>query len=102
MVHKVYFRPDAEADLFALYAYIASEAGLIIAAGYIDRIEAACMCLATFPERGTLRNDLAVGVRTIGFERRAVIAFRLEGETVRILRIFYGGRDYEDNLRNNS
>lgn len=32
---------------------------------------------------------------TIGFERRATIAFRVEDDTVRIVRVFYAGRDYE-------
>ena len=51
--------------------------------------------LATFPQRGTKRDDLAPGIRIIGFERRATIAFRVEDDTVRIVRIFYGGRNYE-------
>ena len=53
------------------------------------------MTLATFPERGTKRDDLAPGIRTIGFERRATIAFRVGDDTVRIVRIFYAGRDYD-------
>jgi toxin ParE1/3/4 len=95
MTHKVSFRPGAEADLFALYRYISDRSGPVRAGDYIARIEAACMALATFPERGTKRDDLAPGIRTMGFERRATIAFRVEGDTVRIVRIFYGGRDYE-------
>ena len=69
------------------------------AGDYIARIETACMALATFPERGTKRDDLEPGIRTIGFERRATIAFRVEGDTVRIVRIFYAGRDYETYFR---
>jgi hypothetical protein len=41
--HKVVFRPQAEADLVALYTYIADAAGPVVAGGYIDRIEAACL-----------------------------------------------------------
>lgn len=52
------------------------------------------MALATFPERGTLRNDLAPGIRVVGFERRASILFRVEGEVVRIFRVLYGGQDF--------
>lgn len=52
------------------------------------------MALATFPHRGTLRDDLAPGMRVIGFERRASIIFRVDGHTVRIFRILYAGRDY--------
>jgi toxin ParE1/3/4 len=52
---KVLFRPQAEADLFALYRYIAEASGLVIAGNFIDRIEVACMSLATFPNRGAKR-----------------------------------------------
>jgi toxin ParE1/3/4 len=73
VAHKVTFRPEAEDDLFALYRYIAENAGPARAADYVARIETACMNLATFPLGGTPRDDLAPGIRTIGFERRATI-----------------------------
>ncbi len=47
-----------------------------------------------------MRDDLDEGLRITGFERRAVIAWKVEGDTVRITNIFYGGRDYEAVLRN--
>jgi toxin ParE1/3/4 len=96
---KVYFRPQAEDDLSALYEYIASRAGVHVAGSYIDRIEAACMALATFPERGTRRNDILPGLRTIGFERRASIAFRVLKTRVEIVTIAHGGRNFETGLR---
>ncbi len=94
--YEVSFRPRAEADLFGLYQYIAEEAGTAVAGGYI---EAACLALAAFPERGTRRDDLRRGLRTIGFERRATIAFQVMQDEVVIIRIFYGGRDYERAFR---
>jgi toxin ParE1/3/4 len=45
------------------------------------------------PERGRLRNDLGIGVHTLSFRRRAVIAYRLEGEVIMVLRLFYAGQD---------
>ena len=95
MAHKVRFRPEAEADLFALYNTIFDNSGPVRAADYVERIEAACMKLATFPRRGTRRDDLGPGVRTVGFERRATIVFRVEGDIVQIVRVFYAGRDFE-------
>jgi toxin ParE1/3/4 len=69
------------------------------AGGYIDRLEAACRALEIFPERGTRRDDIRPGLRVMGFERRATIIFQVtEGEVV-IVRIFYGGQDYEAALR---
>jgi toxin ParE1/3/4 len=96
VTYSIVFRPAAEADLLALYDYIAEQAGSVRAGAYIDRIEAACMALATFPERGTVRDDLLTGIRIIGFERRASIAFTVEGGCVRILRIFYGGQMFPE------
>ena len=96
---EVSFRPLAEADLFALYSHIAEEVGHAIAGAYIDRIEAACMALETFPRRGTRRDDIRRGLRTMGFERRATIVFQVKRAEVVIVRIFYGGRNYESALR---
>jgi toxin ParE1/3/4 len=97
---EVRFRPLAEADLFALYDYIVQQAGRAVAGGYIDRIEAACMALEVFPQRGRRRDDIWPGLRKMGFERRATIALRVLESEVIIVRIFYGGQDYEQRLRN--
>ncbi len=96
---EVSFRPLAEADLFGLYRFIAEEAGHEAAGAYIDRIEAACRTLETFPRRGTRRDDIRPGLRTMGFERRATIVFQVKRAQVMIVRIFYGGQDYEPVLR---
>ena len=93
---NVVFRPAAENDLAEIYRYIAENSGLERAGAYLDRIEKACMALSNFPLRGTQRNDLYPGLRITGFEHRASIAFTVEQDTVRILRIFYGGRDFSE------
>lgn len=93
MTHRVSFRPEARADLFQLYRYIAARSGRATAKVYIERIEAACFRLTSFPERGTRRDDLAPGLRTIGFERRATIAFLVTAAEVEIVRVLYGGQD---------
>ena len=56
------------------------------------------MALASFPERGTRRDDILPGLRTIGFEHRASIAFRVTGEQVEIMAIAYAGRAFEADL----
>jgi toxin ParE1/3/4 len=99
VAHKVYFRPEAQADLFALYNYISQESGAERAGSYISRVEEVCMGLAAFPRRGTPRNDIVPGLRTIGFERRVTIAFRVLAEVVEIVTIAYAGRDFESSLR---
>jgi toxin ParE1/3/4 len=76
------------------------QAGRAVASDYIDRIEAACMALEVFSQRGRRRDDIWPGIRTMGFERRATIAFRVLENEVVIVRIFYGGQDYERRLHN--
>lgn len=85
--------------MLELYKYILKEAGPQTAGGYVDRIETACMGLGTFPNRGAKRDDIRPGLRIVGFEKRAVIAFVVKQKEVLIARILYGGRDYESLLR---
>lgn len=99
MKRKVIFTPEAQDDLFDLYDYIAGHGNPERAVAYIDRIEKACMSLQTIPERGTLREDLRPGLRVIGFERRALIAFRVRPDIVAFLRILYAGRSLERAFR---
>lgn len=77
MAHKVVFLRRAESRLAELALYIASEAGPAIANGYLDRIYAACMAPAEFPERRRSREDILPGLRTITMERRVTIAYRV-------------------------
>ena len=96
MTHRIEFRQAAVDDLVALYLRIAEEAGRERAGAYIGRIEAACMALATFPERGTVRAHIHPGLRIIGFERRASIGFIVHDGIVDILRILPRGMDFPD------
>jgi toxin ParE1/3/4 len=93
--HKVSFGRRAQRDLFGLYRYIAAEAGHQVAGQYVARIEAACLELEVFPARGRRRDEMRSGFRTMGFERRATILFRVLRTEVVIVRIFYGGQDFE-------
>jgi plasmid stabilization system protein ParE len=73
------FHPDARADLERLRDWIAAEAGIARAAGYLARIEEACQRLCRFP--------------LMGFERRAAIVYRVTDATVDVLAVYHGGRD---------
>jgi toxin ParE1/3/4 len=92
--YRIAFLPRAEADLRALFDYIAAESSIDIADAYARRIEAACRSLETFPMRGIRRDDFWPGLRIMGFERRVAIAFTVLDQDVEIVRILYGGRDY--------
>jgi toxin ParE1/3/4 len=82
----------ALADLDRIGEWVTANAGLAVSLAYLDRIETACAALADFPLRGTPRDDLGPGVRTISFEGRATIAYRTEPQAVLILGIFHAGR----------
>jgi toxin ParE1/3/4 len=98
VAHKVIFRDEADAELTALYDYIADESGPAVAIAYVRRIRDACMALEHFPERGTKRDDILKGLRTIGFERRVTIGFRVFNTKVEIVTVAYGGRNFESGL----
>jgi len=51
--------------------------------------------MTPFPQRGTARDDIRSGLRTVGFERRVTIAFTVKGEDIVILRILYAGRSLD-------
>jgi toxin ParE1/3/4 len=87
VARKVVLLDSASTDLTELGLYIASQSGVQVANGYLDRIYATCMGLATFPERGRRR------------ERRVTIGFRVLKKQVQIITIAYGGRDFESELR---
>lgn len=46
-----------------------------------------------------MRDDLLAALRTVGFERRATIAFVVAADAVLIEGIFYGGQGFEALLR---
>ena len=96
---RVLFTASAERQLDSLHQYIADRAGEGTADGYMSRIVTFCQGLSTFPLRGTARDDLLPGLRTVGFERRATIAFMVTTDAVLIEGVFYGGQDFEANFR---
>ena len=97
MTYAVIFSAAAEADLFAIYDYIAERAGAGIALRFVESIEAYCLGFANMPERGMRRDDLRPGLRTVGFRRRATILFEVERAARRVVihGIYYAGRSLE-------
>lgn len=93
---EVVYRPEAIDDLESIYRFILElSQDASVAHAYTLRIRERCRRIGVVPRGGTPRDDLAAGIRTVAFERRAVIAYRTSGERVEITNIFYGGRDFE-------
>ena len=99
-LNPVGFTREALAQLEELYDFIAEAGAPDSAAGFTESIVAFCEGLAEFPHRGTARDDLRPGLRTIGYRKRTVIAYAVVGKTVTIVGVFYGGRDHERLLHN--
>ncbi|WP_400767259.1 type II toxin-antitoxin system RelE/ParE family toxin [Methylosinus sporium] len=91
----IVFSPEARDDILQIYDWIEERAGSDVALAYIGRLETYCRGFDMASERGRRRDDLRPGLRAVGFERRVTIAFFVEEERVTILRLFYGGKDWE-------
>ena len=90
----------ARADVNALVDYIAVSSGsALVALRYINRIQARCQKIGDAPRGGRQRDDLMPGLRTVTFERSAIIGYVIEENKVRITNVFHGGRDFEALLR---
>jgi toxin ParE1/3/4 len=66
----VVFAPEALDDLVGIYDYIAAHAGAVRAVAYIGRIETYSRGFDLGAQRGRRRDDIRLGLRIVGFERR--------------------------------
>ncbi|MDR2212193.1 MAG: type II toxin-antitoxin system RelE/ParE family toxin [Pseudomonadales bacterium] len=102
MNYQVRYEKEARQRLIDLEAYIAASSSPAVASRFVESIVKYCDGLQTFPLRGTQRDDLRPGLRTVGFRRRVTILFDVTDDTVNILGIYYGGQDYEADLRDDA
>jgi toxin ParE1/3/4 len=91
----VEYRPEAVADIEAVFFYVLKASGSFgTASNFTERIFERCESIGNVPKGGTGRPDLGEGIRIVPFERSAVILYRLKGEPIKIVNVFYRGRDY--------
>lgn len=102
MRYAIALTPEARDHLDAIYDYIATAASPDVAQRFTDGILDHIDKLTDYPRRGTMRDDLRPGLRTIAWRRRVTIAFAVEATAVVIVGIFYGGRDFETLLNEDS
>jgi toxin ParE1/3/4 len=92
----VRLRAQAHQDIKDIFDWIVSQSSYpSVAEKFVNRIYERCETLGDFPMKGVARDDLQQGLRILGFERRAVIAYRVLDDAVEVTNIFYGGRDWE-------
>jgi len=102
MRYKVVLSRRAEADIDSIYLYIAKKSYPSTALSFVTDIRDECETLSTLPQRGTLHPRLGHGIRTMGFRHSVTVAFRVEGETVTVVRVFYRGRNVQAHLKRES
>jgi plasmid stabilization system protein ParE len=90
---RVRISERADRQLSELERWIEGEASVPIARRYREAIVAHCFTLETFPSRGTPKDHLRSGLRTIGFRGRVSIAYVVDGNDVVIVAIAGAGRD---------
>ena len=97
---EVKYRQSARDDLANIFRHIVEASGNPrIALKFVLRIEDRCQSIGNAPRGGRSRDDIVAGLRTIPFEHSAVITYVIESDAVRIVNIFYGGREYETLMR---
>lgn len=98
MARRIVLAPEAAEDLTDLYDWGAGRASPQVAMGYLERVEDFLGGLNVGSERGHMRSDVRPGLRIVGFERRATVAFTVGEDTVAVLRVFTAGRDWESSF----
>lgn len=96
--YRIVFTSEARDQLDYLHGYLSAEADSETASRFVDGIIDYIAGLTAFPKRGTPRDDLRPGLRTMAWRRRVTIAFMVEETAVVVIGIFYGGRDFESLL----
>lgn len=101
MTHKTYRvveKPDAFTDYIATTEHIERwTENRALANRTVDAIRTFIKSLNVVPHRGTKRDDLRPGLRIVPFGKRTAVAIEIDDDAriVTVLRVFYGGRDYE-------
>lgn len=101
MAATVLFDRAAADDIAAIRDYLTDARDITFANAFAARIVTYCESFGALPHRGTKRDDLLPGLRTVGWRSTITVAFRVsrDSSSVVILGVFYRGRDVEGALR---
>jgi len=94
--YKIVRHPSVSGDLLDIAFLIADYAGIEVAVRKVDEIEVAIGKLADLPHVGSLRHEIAEGLRAIPAAGKAVICFVVDDDhnEVRVMAIGYAGSDW--------
>ena len=101
MSHRIRFHPLVERDLDEITNWVIDYAGREAAGRRLSEIREAIASLADVPHRGSIRNEIAPGLRAVPAGRRAVVAFTVDDEAreVYVQAVTYGGTDWAARIR---
>jgi toxin ParE1/3/4 len=85
-----HFTPRAVLDLEEIVDFLGAENPKAIVT--VEAIEARCRALASMPDSGRAREDLAPGLRSAVVEPY-LIFYKTDGDQIQIIRVLHGRRD---------
>ncbi len=88
----VEFQSAAEADLVGAWLQVADDRSVDAADAYIAKLRDLCELIASQPEMGVARPDVAIDVRSFPVDNH-VIYYEDRESTVRILRVWHSSQD---------
>ncbi len=96
MTYKVFRHPEVDQDIYDIVDLIARYAGVKVAERKLSEIEATVKALARTPHIGSIRDDIAPGLRAIPTAKKGVVAFTVDDaeESVFIISMTYAGADW--------
>ena len=84
-MYRIRFHPLVSRDLEAIARWIIEYAGSEVADRKLAEIDEAIAGLTRTPHRGSIRDEIAPGLRAIPAGRRAVIAFTVDDSAEEVL-----------------
>lgn len=97
MPRRVLFRPKAEADLNAIWAYTVSEWSRDQAVAYLSGLDAALTLLCTFPEMARERSEFSPPVRLYPY-RSHIVVYLATDTSLDVIRLLHGKSDWQSLL----
>jgi toxin ParE1/3/4 len=94
-LYRVVLSLRAYRQLGDIEQWIEEEAGVSVARRYRQAIVDHCLALKEFPNRGSSRDDLRAGLRTIAFRGRVTVAYVVADDEVQVTAIVGRGREIE-------
>jgi toxin ParE1/3/4 len=99
MSRRVVIARTALTDLAKIGRWITEAGAPVTAKRYVQRIKTKVAGLSDASGAGRAFEADGSELRVIGFERRIMIAYRVEKTRIIVTRVFYGGQDWERALR---